>query len=187
MTLSERIAIYQVVRDLKGDVTCVEIGSYLGASACFICRATSKRSRVICIDTWQNDAMKYDPDDVDADARDTHAEFVRNTHRFREKIVQIRKWSHEAVDDVSAIGKQIDFLFIDGDHSYEGVKRDWDLYSPLLAPHALIAFHDTGWADGVKRVVRNDVTPVASRKRSLPNLQIFQLYDVTNTPSGKEV
>jgi len=38
---------------------------------------------------------------------------------------------------------QIDFLFIDGDHSYEGVKTDFDLYSNLLSDRGIIAIHDT--------------------------------------------
>jgi predicted O-methyltransferase YrrM len=33
-------------------------------------------------------------------------------------------------------------LFIDGDHSYEGVKKDFEMYSPLVAEGGLIAFHD---------------------------------------------
>jgi glycosyltransferase involved in cell wall biosynthesis len=37
-------------------------------------------------------------------------------------------------------GRTIDFLFIDGDHSYEGVKKDFELYSPLV--DGVIAFHD---------------------------------------------
>ena len=36
----------------------------------------------------------------------------------------------------------VDFLFIDGDHSYEGVRRDFELYSPLVRPGGLVAFHD---------------------------------------------
>jgi len=39
-------------------------------------------------------------------------------------------------------GKPIDFLFIDADHRYEGVKRDFELYSPLVRSGGLIAFHD---------------------------------------------
>ena len=36
----------------------------------------------------------------------------------------------------------IDFLFIDGDHTYEGVKADFEMYSPLVRRGGLVAFHD---------------------------------------------
>jgi len=36
----------------------------------------------------------------------------------------------------------IDFLFIDGDHSYEGVKKDWEMYSPLVREGGIVLFHD---------------------------------------------
>jgi predicted O-methyltransferase YrrM len=39
-------------------------------------------------------------------------------------------------------GRAIDFLFIDADHTYEGVRRDFQLYSPLVAKGGLIGFHD---------------------------------------------
>jgi len=39
-------------------------------------------------------------------------------------------------------GRAIDFLFIDADHTYEGVKRDFQLYSPLVAKGGLVGFHD---------------------------------------------
>src|ERR1019366_7724215 len=29
-------------------------------------------------------------------------------------------------------GSPIDLLFLDGDHTYEGVKRDWEMYSSLV-------------------------------------------------------
>jgi len=39
-------------------------------------------------------------------------------------------------------GEPIDLLFIDADHTYQGVKRDHQLYGPLVRPGGLIAFHD---------------------------------------------
>lgn len=46
-------------------------------------------------------------------------------------------------------GRKIDLLFIDGNHSYVGVKSDWGLYRPLT--EHLIAIHDILWpAWGVK-------------------------------------
>ena len=38
--------------------------------------------------------------------------------------------------------KKVDFLFIDGDHTYEGVKRDFNMYSSLVKAGGIIAFHD---------------------------------------------
>jgi len=53
-------------------------------------------------------------------------------------------------------GRAIDFLFIDGDHSRDGVWQDFNMYSPLVAPGGLIAFHDISqspadWTKGVAR------------------------------------
>lgn len=39
-------------------------------------------------------------------------------------------------------GRTIDLLYIDGDHLYEPVKRDWDLYSPLVSPEGVIVLDD---------------------------------------------
>ena len=38
--------------------------------------------------------------------------------------------------------KKIDLLFIDGDHSYEGVKKDFELYRSSVSKNGIIAFHD---------------------------------------------
>ena len=38
---------------------------------------------------------------------------------------------------------KIDILFIDGDHSYDGVKLDFDLYSTILSDKGIIMIHDT--------------------------------------------
>jgi predicted O-methyltransferase YrrM len=50
--------------------------------------------------------------------------------------------------------RPIEFLFIDGDHSHDGVLQDFRMYSPLVAPGGLIAFHDISsnsaeWTKGV--------------------------------------
>jgi predicted O-methyltransferase YrrM len=39
-------------------------------------------------------------------------------------------------------GQPVDFLFIDGDHSYAGVKADFELYAPLVRKGGIIALHD---------------------------------------------
>ena len=47
----------------------------------------------------------------------------------------------DAVERLLPSGK-LDFLFVDGDHSYEGVRRDFMLYAPIVRPGGLVAFHD---------------------------------------------
>lgn len=39
-------------------------------------------------------------------------------------------------------GRRLDFLLIDGDHTYDGVKLDHEMYAPLVRPGGVIAFHD---------------------------------------------
>jgi predicted O-methyltransferase YrrM len=39
-------------------------------------------------------------------------------------------------------GNPLDVLFIDGDHSYEGVRADFEQYAPLVRPGGIVALHD---------------------------------------------
>jgi cephalosporin hydroxylase len=46
--------------------------------------------------------------------------------------------------------KKIDFAFIDGCHSYDGVKNDFLAVKPYLTEDAIVVFHDTEFIDGVR-------------------------------------
>lgn len=74
------------------------------------------------------------------------AGLYRNFALPPQRITLLRQDSHDArtVREVShAFGERpVDFLFIDGDHSYDGVKADYEMYGPLVRPGGLIAFHD---------------------------------------------
>jgi hypothetical protein len=63
-----------------------------------------------------------------------------------QKIYLLRADSHSELTFEALVstlsGRPIDFLFIDGDHTYNGVKRDFELYSPLVCKEGLIGFHD---------------------------------------------
>jgi len=64
----------------------------------------------------------------------------------KQKVYLLRTNSHDAgtFAKVKSIlnGEKLDFLFIDGDHSYEGVRKDFEMYSPLVRKGGIIAFHD---------------------------------------------
>ena len=63
-----------------------------------------------------------------------------------QKIKLFREDSHnpETLEMVKNFldGKMVDFLFIDGDHTYKGVKKDFEMYSGLVKKGGIIAFHD---------------------------------------------
>jgi predicted O-methyltransferase YrrM len=63
-----------------------------------------------------------------------------------QRIYLIRADSHEpeTLEYIKKIlnNEMLDFLFIDGDHTYKGVKKDFQMYSPLVRNGGLIAFHD---------------------------------------------
>jgi len=64
----------------------------------------------------------------------------------RQRIVLIRGDSHDyqTLEKINKIfgNSKIDFLFIDGDHSYMGVKKDFEMYSLLVREGGIIVFHD---------------------------------------------
>jgi len=162
LTANEMCRLYLLVKERKN---VLEIGSYIGASAC--CFAASlmmaDSGKLICIDTWNNDAMSEG-------SRDTWQEFQNNTSSYKEYIVPIRGVSTAVVDKVAKYVKFLDLLFIDGDHSYEGVKADWETYKCFLKSGSVIVFHDSGWADGVKRVIEEDVLSLVKSSDCLPNM-----------------
>jgi len=64
----------------------------------------------------------------------------------KQKLHLLREDSHnqKTLEKVKKLlgGEKVDFMFIDGDHTYEGVKKDFEMYSPLIKAGGIIAFHD---------------------------------------------
>lgn len=162
LTKAERVVLYRLA---LGKETILEIGSYIGASACSFGAAMKKSGsgRMFCIDTWNNDAMSEG-------RKDTYDEFTKNTNLFTEFIIPVRGLSTAVVKHVASQIQHLDLLFIDGDHSYEGVKTDWVTYKCFLRQSSIVVFHDWGWAEGVKRVILEDATPLVSSFGSMTNM-----------------
>jgi predicted O-methyltransferase YrrM len=70
----------------------------------------------------------------------------RRFARPGQRLDLLRADSHNpaTVDEVRSLlgGEPLDFLFIDGDHSYAGVRQDFEAYSSLVGEGGLIGFHD---------------------------------------------
>lgn len=129
--------LYGLVRAMKPHI-CVEIGSARGNSTCHIGKALKENGfgKLYAIDphtrtTW-NDIGSIDSLDA---LKENIAEFGIENH-----VQIIRDWSINVTPACP-----IDLLFIDGDHGLEGVKRDWDKFTPHLNPFGVVVFHDTLW------------------------------------------
>lgn len=162
LTEIEKVKLFESARNVNG-IVFVEIGSYIGASSCFIAegiKKSKKSATLYCVDTWQNDAMSEGK-------QDTYQKFLENTKDYANIIVPLQGTSKKIAE---TFDKKIDFLFIDGDHSYEGVKTDVNAWFLKLNSGAIILFHDVGWAEGVQRVIKEDITPNVKKEGRLPNL-----------------
>ena len=122
----------------------LEIGSYIGASACYLVAGLALvDGHLFCVDTWHNETMP-------GGERDTFDEFLRNTSKVKNWITIVRRKSEElSVDDISA---QLDLVFIDGDHSYLAVKRDFECTSRWVSSDGIVVFHDSNFK-GVSRTI----------------------------------
>lgn len=160
LTCEEKKMLFELASQKKMGVF-VEIGSYLGASTSFIAAAIDDdKAKLFCVDTWNNETM---PDGE----KDTYQSFIINIEKFRQKITPLRG---KSTNVAKAFTEKVDFLFIDGDHSYNAVKADVVSWLPKLKSDAIIIFHDIGWAEGVQKVIQEDVSPKVIAEGRLPNM-----------------
>jgi predicted O-methyltransferase YrrM len=133
MTFEERLRLFGLALSLRTGFVACEVGSYLGASTCFLAAAASLRQgHVHAVDTWMNDHMAHEP------AEDTWQRFGENTDRFRLWITPHRGMAREVKDRVP----QVDLLFLDGDHNYDGTLEVLTDFAPKLNPGGILAMHD---------------------------------------------
>ncbi len=160
LTHQEKMKLYELAETKQGIF--VEIGSYVGASSCFIAASLKNKnnSRLYCIDTWENDAMSEGK-------QQTYDIFINNINLHEKYIIPQKGTS---LDISRNFNDKIDFLFIDGDHSYQGVKIDVENWFPKLNKNALVILHDIGWAEGVQKVAKELVQPYVTEQGQLPNL-----------------
>jgi predicted O-methyltransferase YrrM len=131
--------LYGFVRAMKPQV-CVEIGSARGRSTCFIAMALKENGHGILHAIDPHSSANWN----EARGSDTFKILNDNISKLglSHQVSIIRSTSESAAAQWNC---QIDMLFIDGDHSYEGVKSDWRLFKRFVHPFGVVVFHDTLW------------------------------------------
>ncbi|MGC1374671.1 MAG: class I SAM-dependent methyltransferase [Anaerolineales bacterium] len=139
VNLEEALLLYDLAKACRNGCI-VEVGSYRGRSAVALGRGSldGYKAPVYAIEPHEEFSGvlggKYGPPD-----RGAFYKAMLATSCFH--IVRLVNLSSEIVSP--GWTKPIGLLFIDGDHSYEGVKRDFDCWVGHLTPNAIIAFDDS--------------------------------------------
>lgn len=134
--------LMDLIKEL-GDVsnkTMIEIGSFIGESTVLFAR---QFKHVTAIDPFLPD---YDPQDPTCnnnfDFEQVFQEFKNRIEEQKEKVTIYRMRSCDAVGPLT--GEKFDFIYIDGLHTYDGVRMDILDYLPFLKEGGVIGGHDYG-------------------------------------------
>ena len=128
--LARLIALVRALRP----AAVVEIGSFKGGTLAAWCKVAAPDAVLVSVDLPVEFGTPATPDDL------------RKLARSRQRLEVVRGDSHadetRAQVETALAGREVDFLMIDGDHTYDGVSRDFELYAPLVRDGGVIAFHD---------------------------------------------
>jgi SAM-dependent methyltransferase len=143
---------------------CAEIGTWRGDFAAGILR--SRRPRTLhLIDPWQHrDEDAYKSAMFGGRARegqramDAIHQSVLDRFQRRIERQQVRVKRSRSVEAAATFDDEtLDWVYIDGDHTYEAVKADLEAYHRAVKPGGFLAGDDYGltgwWGDGVTRAV----------------------------------
>ena len=93
------------------------------------------------------------------------------------RVEWIQATGADAPKDPRLADVQVDFLFIDGDHRYEGLKSDWEAWRDLVAPGAIVGLHDTiGGRFGCETYMNEVIVPDPDFERiqEVDSLTVFR-------------
>ena len=137
----------------------------MGASTCFIAGGLKGAAKIYAVDNFQGlstcgeDAAWYSRHFRMMGKASTLEIFQRNFSElgFTERAEPVVSDSLAAAKQLAerkGLKGDVDFIFIDGDHSYDACKADILAWSPFVKRGGVIAFHDFGSrADGVTRAI----------------------------------
>ena len=139
LTDEEGEALYELARRCRGNGVIVEIGSWKGKST--VCLGLGSRA---------GEAVPVYAIDPHADHR--FGDFKTNVERagISELVRPIASLSQAAAD---GFDEPIELLFVDGSHEYDLVLEDFEKWVPKVVDDGWVAFHDTTWTDGPRKVV----------------------------------
>jgi len=123
-----------LARHASGKKRLAEIGVWHGVTTCRLRKAMAADAILYAIDPYPVGRLGFSTQYVIG-----HREVSKVSNG---SLKWIRQTGAEAAHSLAGAGP-FDFVFIDGDHSYEGLQADWTAWKPLLASAGIVALHDS--------------------------------------------
>jgi len=159
----ERGFLFQLASDAPANAKVVEIGSWMGASTCFLAAGLKGgAAKIHAVDNFQGlstcgeDSSWYNRHFRQLGTNSTLDIFKANFAALglSARAEPVVSDSLAAAQSLAARRGTADLIFIDGDHSYAACKADIEAWLPYVKKGGVIAFHDFGSrADGVTRAI----------------------------------
>jgi len=161
--LSEQAFLYRLALAAPAQAVAIEIGSWIGHGTCIMgLGLRGKRARLYAVDRFDTHHSAAGSDSFyektlkKVTARLSQREiFDRNVRHFglQDTVEAVPADSEKAVGLLPLKNGSVDLLFIDGGHDLATVRRDIELYLPLVKPGGVVAFHDFRFPCDVPKAV----------------------------------
>ena len=133
----EFVGLLEIFKEANPKVI-MEIGTAMGGTLFSFCKLAKENVLIISLDLPEGP--------FGGGYSEWKIPFYKAFIKGEQKLYLLRKDSHkqETLEEVKKVlgCKLIDSLFIDGDHTYDGVKKDFEMYSQLVLKGGIIALHD---------------------------------------------
>jgi predicted O-methyltransferase YrrM len=134
---SEIVGLGNLLQEL-GPKRSLEIGTNYGGTLFLLCALSPADAEIVSLDLPFGEFGGGYPS--------RRIPLYRQFPKSGQRLHLLRADSHAAGTKESVLkilgGKQLDYLFLDGDHTYGGVSRDFEMYAPLVRSGGMVAFHD---------------------------------------------
>jgi predicted O-methyltransferase YrrM len=139
---------------VPADQEIVELGVFQGRTALIMAWGAKQGhgAHVTGIDPWDLPGNVYDPPFTDEQSK-AWAHYRIRELGYSDKINLVQAFSHEVAEhwgsrtDDGENPKKVGLLYVDGDHTKEGARRDIEAWAPHLAEGAVVAIDDYGHPD----------------------------------------
>jgi len=124
-----------LARHATGRRTLVEIGVFEGVTTRVLRGVMAEDGVLYAVDPFQTGRLGVS----------LHERIARDevSQSARGRVEWLRTTGTEAARDPRLATVKVDFIFVDGDHTWDGIAADWNAWKGKMAPGGIMAFHDS--------------------------------------------